>query len=119
MRSEGEEEVDGEAQVVAYKVANEADGDAEDGEVAVVEEGGDEGDEGRGVDECHGGDEGGVAVESEDAGKEDLQQKGAEDDEKDVPEDVEAAGEVELADVAGVGDGEAEEVDEVEAYAEG
>ena len=52
------------------------------------------------------------------AGEEDLQYQGAENDEENVPKDVEAAGKVELAYVAGVGDGEAEEVDEVKTYSE-
>ena len=48
-----------------------------------------------------------------------MENEGAEDDKEYVPKDVEASGEVHLADVAGVGYGEAEEIDEVEANVEG
>lgn len=51
-------------------------------------------------------------------GKKYLENEGAEDDKEYVPKDVEASGEVHLADVAGVGYGEAEEIDEVEANVE-
>ena len=54
----------------------------------------------------------------DETGEEDLQYQGAENDEENVPKDVEAAGKVELADVAGVGDGEAEEVDKVKSQGE-
>ena len=115
----GEEEEEGEADIVANHVADEADGDAGDDDVFVAEEGGDHGDERWGVDEGNGGGEGEVAVEVNESGKEYLQDKGAEDDEGDVGEDVEGAGEVHLAHVAGVGDRETEDIDEVEADSEG
>ena len=115
----GEEEEEAEADVISYHVADKADGDAGDDDVLVSQKAGDPGAEGGRVDKGDGGGEREVAVELDEAGEEYLQDEGAEDDEGDVGKDVEAAAEVHLAHVAGVGYREAEDVDEVEPHGEG
>ena len=113
-----QQEVDCQPQVVAQHVAQHPYGDAKNDDFLVVEKGCHQRDERRRVDECHRGDQGGVAVEFHQLGEQYLKDEGAEDDEQDIPKDVEASGEVHLPNVAAVGYGEAEGVDEVQPQGE-
>ena len=110
---------DGDAEVVAYHVAQEADADAQHYDIAVLEHGSHHGHEGRGIDEGYATYHDAVAVDLEEPGKEELQHQGAEDDIGYVVDDGDILAQLHLGDIDLGGYGQAEDIDAIKTHVEG